>query len=324
MSRVAPATRVGSRTFAVWRNGQTVEGDAAVPPSATVAVITRTKDRPAFLARAADSVGTQRFKDLIWVIVNDGGDPTPVEAAAGQASARGLAVVVLHLETSSGMEAASNTGVRAVRSDYVALHDDDDAWHTDFLAKTVDKLEHHTRYVGAISHTLEIHEDWRNGTPRELKRRAFQPCPPVIYLADLFVGNLFPPISLLFRRRAYESTGGFDETFPVLGDWEFNLRLALEGDIAVIPEPLAYYYVRPKSPDGDPAANTVTARMDHLEQDARFRNALLRKAVRDGRVDEGLLVSFHRLSYTRKLVQLGPRVVFKRASNWLLRRGPRL
>lgn len=291
-------------------------------PRAKVAVVTRTKDRPAFLSRAARSVGSQSFSDLVWVIVNDGGASEPVEAEAERARTAGVRVAVVHHETSRGMEAASNVGIRAARSDYIAIHDDDDSWHPDFLTKTAGLLERQARYVGVVTYAIEVHEDWRNGSLRELRRRRFRPCPRVIYLADLFVGNLFPPISHLFRRDAYDRAGGFDETFPVLGDWEFNLRLALEGDIAVIPEPLARHHVRRKVGSGDPAANTVTAaRWRHLEQDALFRNALLRKAIREGDVPEGLLVSIHRLSPLQRIVNMGRSAALRRAWERMLGQG---
>lgn len=291
-------------------------------PRAKVAVVTRTKDRPVFLSRAAGSVGGQSFSDLVWVIVNDGGGAEPVDAAAKRARAAGVRVAVVHQQTSRGMEAAANTGVRAVQSDYVAIHDDDDSWHPDFLARTSGLLDSEARYVGVVTHAREVYEIWKGGSLREVKRRRFRPCPRVIYLADLFVGNLFPPISHVFRRDAYDRAGGFDETFPVLGDWEFNLRLALEGDIAVIPEPLAHHHVRRKTAAGDPAANTVTAaRKRHLEQDALFRNALLRKAIREGQVPEGLLVSIHRLSPLQRIVNMGRSAALRRTWERLLGQG---
>ena len=47
-----------------------------------------------------------------------------------------------------------------------------------------------------------------------------------VYLSDLAVENRFPPISFLFRRSVYDKIGGFDEELPVLGDWDFNLKVA--------------------------------------------------------------------------------------------------
>jgi len=46
-----------------------------------VAVITRTKDRVLLLERALQSVHNQSMSDFVHVIINDGGDPGPVEPA---------------------------------------------------------------------------------------------------------------------------------------------------------------------------------------------------------------------------------------------------
>ena len=81
---------------------------------AKIAVITRTKNRPMFLARCIRTVLEQTETDWIHVIVNDGGDPGPVDAAAGQYADRYRGRLrVIHNETSAGMEAASNIGIRA-------------------------------------------------------------------------------------------------------------------------------------------------------------------------------------------------------------------
>jgi glycosyltransferase involved in cell wall biosynthesis len=46
---------------------------------AKIGVIMRTKDRPILLQRALQSVTQQTFKDWQLVIVNDGGDPGPID-----------------------------------------------------------------------------------------------------------------------------------------------------------------------------------------------------------------------------------------------------
>ncbi|MCD8481410.1 MAG: glycosyltransferase [Verrucomicrobia bacterium] len=94
----------------------------------------RTKNRPVLLVRAIDSVVQQRHQNWQLVIVNDGGDPAPVEAlvAAVQPEQRAR-IQILHHPQSLGMEAASNAGLRALQTDYVMVHDDDDSLHADFF-----------------------------------------------------------------------------------------------------------------------------------------------------------------------------------------------
>ena len=73
--------------------------------------------------------------------------------------------------------------------------------------------------------------------------------------------NPFPPIAALFRTDLLARVGRFDETLPVLGDWEFNLRAVEAGPFVFVPDALARYHTR--TPESDPATgNTITAGVD--------------------------------------------------------------
>ncbi|MCX6527627.1 MAG: glycosyltransferase, partial [Actinobacteria bacterium] len=75
-------------------------------PTARVAVIMRTFERPVLLARAIASVQNQAFTDWVLVIVNNGGDPRAVDAIVKIANAgitRSGQVTVMHLSHRVGM-----------------------------------------------------------------------------------------------------------------------------------------------------------------------------------------------------------------------------
>jgi glycosyltransferase involved in cell wall biosynthesis len=272
---------------------------AAAGATRAVAVVTRTRYRPLLLRRARASIASQTFRDLEWVVVNDGGEREPVEAEAAAARATGLETLVIHREESTGMEAAANAGIRATVSRYIAIHDDDDSWERAFLAATVGALEKDAAFVGVITHSMTVVEQFLGDSIVTISRRHRNRNLRAVHLADLALGNLFPPISLLFRRQAYEAIGGFDEGFPVLGDWEFNLKLATQGDIRVLPRALANYHVRVGIGPPDPRyANSILAERDlHHLQDAVFRNRLLRADMAAGRFGIGTLLALARLHH---------------------------
>jgi GT2 family glycosyltransferase len=234
-----------------------MSADAPSSSVRAVAVVTRTIGRPLLLRRARMSVAAQRFRDLVWVVVNDGGDPRAVEDEITAARAAGLDAAVLHRETRGGMESAANLGIRASQSRYVAIHDDDDSWQPGFLAATVAALDSDAGFVGAVTRCVTVIEEIEGERILTLDRRPQNPWLRALHLADLAVRNLYPPIAFLYRREAYERVGGYDESLPVLGDWDFNLKLALAGEIRVIPETLAHYHVRVGG--GPDYANTITA-----------------------------------------------------------------
>jgi hypothetical protein len=252
----------------------------AVPTagSPAVAVITRTRDRPLLLARAARSIAEQGYRDFAWVVVNDGGDADAARRAVDQAGLPSDRLVFLSHEHSVGMEAAANLGVAATAAPLLVIHDDDDSWHPDFLARTAAFLAspRGEPFGGVVTHADYVSEEIAGTRVVEHARRPFNADLESVPLAEMLVRNLFPPISFLFRRTIWQRVGGFNERLPVLGDWYFNVRFLLEADIAVLPERLARWHHRDRGGDGA-YANSVIAGADlHAQYKTVVRNALVR------------------------------------------------
>ncbi len=263
-----------------------------------VAVITRTKNRPIMLLRVRASVQNQRYKDFIWIVVNDAGDKIPVEKEVKKASDQGITVKLIHRSKSTGMEAASNDGIAQSNSEYVVIHDDDDTWHPDFLEQTVRYLDENQNYVGVITHTKRIDEKLSGDEIILQNESYYNRWIQAVYMADLCIVNRFPPISFLFRRVVYEKVGGFDETLPVLGDWDFNLRVLIEGDIGVIQKVLANYHFRVESKNKESIyGNSVTSGVQsHIEYNAIYVNRKLREDIRNNQLGLGFMLSQSRMN----------------------------
>lgn len=266
-----------------------------------VAVITRTRNRALLLRRAARSVDRQTFRDFSWVVVNDGGDGEEVETIVAHAKENGVDTHVVHRTASTGMEAVSNAGLAASKSAYIAIHDDDDSWHPDFLLRTVVFLEADPLFVGVICHTEEIREEIKEQSIVEKSRRPMNAELHDIHISELFYRNLFPPISLLYRREVLEAIGPYDETLPVLGDWDFNLRLILHGEIAVIEETLAYYHAR-RAKHHDPNSIHSNPYL-HKRYEAVIRNRLIRAGLAHGTIHPGSLMALSSFGRSRRGVK---------------------
>ena len=243
-----------------------------------VAVITRTKNRALLLKRALESVSSQTFKDFIWVIVNDAGEQSSVDEVAAEARRRGIETQVLHHEKSVGMEAASNAGIRSCSSEYIVIHDDDDSWNPAFLERTTAFLDHEPLFAGVITHTTRVNEVIKNGIVRTTSQYGFNTWLKSVYLMEMLMVNSFPPISFLYKRSIYDTLGGYDESLPVLGDWDFNIRFLSRTDIGVIQEQLANYHFRENISEVDDVyGNTVIAGVEkHARYDAILRNHYFR------------------------------------------------
>lgn len=323
------------------RGPTAVQGDEPSPPTGRVAVIMRTKDRPLLLDRALRTVMQQTHHDLHLVIVNDGGQPEPVEEVLARRSAacRGRASVV-HNPTSGGMEAAANIGVANSDEPFLALLDDDDTWHPRFLEATTSAL-HATGVMGVVTKTMICIERVNLGDIRTLGWMHFgrrdaswttptriatchstrsesnagcptgtaleepnsgtdhanpdDPAPPFTAplpnsLFRMLSGNLFTTNSFLYRREALSTIGPYDETLPVLGDWDFNIRFLRHYDVHVVDEPLAFYHHR--VPDTPTMANTVTSPdLIHDRVRSGLLNRYLRQDLQAGKLGIGYLAN---------------------------------
>lgn len=244
-----------------------------------VAVITRTKNRPLLLRRAAASVACQTYSNLEWVVVNDGGDLAAVRDVIDHSLADPSKTTICHNPYSLGMEAASNAGIQNSEGEWIVIHDDDDSWHADFLKETSSFLrQHRGLYAGVITGTMYITEEIVGNTVIEHGRVPYQDWVKSVHLAEMATGNFFAPIAFVFERSVYNTVNGYDPKLPVLGDWDFNLRFLLEADIGVIDKQLAYYHHRPATAAGA-YSNSVVGGIDkHLSYNAIVRNKYVRES----------------------------------------------
>lgn len=227
---------------------------------AGVGIVTRTRDRPLFLARALASVLGQRHADWQLVIVNDGGDPAAVHAtlvaAAGAASDRRIRVI--DTADRRGRAAAFNLGLAALDTRFLCCLDDDDTWHPDFLAELVAfhaanaplvaDLGGVAAQVTALREEVAAGPDGRrtivplgeDGLPNAFRRTDFLlgPLAYATYRHDLY------PVQWMLERSLAAQLGGFPEAFEVMEDRAFLLRFLQHRRIALLDRRLAFHHRR--------------------------------------------------------------------------------
>jgi glycosyltransferase involved in cell wall biosynthesis len=262
-----------------------------------VVVITRTKDRPIFLERAMKSVENQTYSDYLHVIVNDGGGKKEVEGVISRIDdPTKNKVKLFHRDVSSGApDTIFNESIDRVDSEYFVIHDDDDTWDPDFLQKTVKHLDNHKQLGAVVVRTDKIIEAAQGDMIQEKKKTQWMPDVKVINLYRQCIDNQLTPIATLFRRSAYEDVGKFDSSLPVVGDWEFGVRLLQKYDVDYV-DPgyaLAYYHHR------NDGANSF-AEHDHRYYSNLVMNKYLREELADGRLGLGYIMS--ELKYNQSFI----------------------
>lgn len=252
--------------------------------NASVGIITRTKNRPALLKRALESVLNQSYQNWRMVVVNDGGDVAQVDKLiahyAAQVQGR---IKVIHNEISLGRPAASNVGLTAIASDYVVLHDDDDSWASEFLTIAVMELQRahakHPRIKGIITKANLVFERLEGNIAVTDTVEPFMPWLQhgLVPLDLMLANNQFGCMQFLFIYDVIKEIGPFREDLPVLADWEFNIRFMRSYDIQIVPQYLAYYHHRRSELHGT-YGNSVIA---NLDQHVYFRQFLQNEWLRN-------------------------------------------
>ena len=236
----------------------------------TVAIVLRTCDRPILLARALCGILGQTHEDWRLLLVN-AGDPGPVEVLAETyATAFGDRLTLLH-EAAPDPEQAAALGLahpHARAADYVALHDDDDAWHPQFLREGLGFLGAEAGYVAVACHGWLVEERMTDGGVVEEARQPGFSEPHPLELARMLGGAGVPTICLLVRRAALDR---------LRDAADLGLALLSEGEVGVIPRRLAFTYRR--GVRAGPYANR-SARVERAAEiaDILRRNRMLRAA----------------------------------------------
>jgi LmbE family N-acetylglucosaminyl deacetylase/glycosyltransferase involved in cell wall biosynthesis len=254
-----------------------VAGGPGTP--ADVGVVVRTRNRPALLAEALESLAAQRRPPRRVVVVNDGG--TPVGDVLGRFQDR-LAIELVEHSSRRGRARAANDGAARVAEALVAFLDDDDLLAADHFAKLLEAREAGPEpivYSDAATVLLE-----RDGSSWREKHRELQ------YSNDfdpdlLLWANYIPLHTVLFDAGLFRKAGGFDPELDYSEDWDLLIRLSAEAPFRHVRAVTCEYRVF-EGEEGHEAAGSDAFR--------RAREQILRKH-RERRTDEAMLRVLDRL-----------------------------
>ncbi|WP_172792742.1 glycosyltransferase [Liberibacter crescens] len=301
-------------------------------------MVIRTKDRAVLLRRALESVQQSTYENWKLVIINDGGESEDVDWLVSKIFCGDTRVQVIHHPVSLGMEAASNAGIAKLDTKYAVIHDDDDSWSPEFLSSMISTIDRKIAIFpsikGIVSFTNIVYETVSGNGIIIDKVKPFRSDmigEGFLNVQKMLIKNQFPPIAFMFDLEEARALGLFNESLPVLGDWDFNMRFILKHDIWVLPEYLSFYHHR-TSASGALSNTIYCGHKQHKLYTQKIRNDLIRKAVgEDGRftfnmtvlseIQELLDWSIHNRSVEQPKWRKKLSTVFRRVRNFLLRRG---
>lgn len=246
---------------------------------ARVSIIMRTRDRAVLLRRALASVAAQTFTDYELILVNDGGNPSQVDAVLAESTIPSDRVRLIHNQASHGREAAVEDGLRSSQAEFFAIHDDDDTWEPGFLQACVSNLDAHPDYGAVATRCDIIYEHIDDGSILEDSRDLLAGDRLAWSQVDTMVSNFVPPISQVIRRSAADTVGHWDGGLETQADWDFNLRLMATYPVGFLPdEVLAHWHHRPAQ--GNALGNSVVdAAAQHVADNLAIRDRYVRAAT---------------------------------------------
>ena len=204
-------------------------------PDPLVSIILATRNRAHLIGRALQSVLDQTFQDWELIIIDDASqDKTEGTVKAWQA--KDQRIFYFKNEIQSGIAKSSNKGLNIAKGKYIAIIDDDDYWATsEKLEKQVEFLEKNTDYVGVGGGLIIIDKD------RKEISRVFKPETDEIIHRKALFANPMANSTTAFRKDAAEKIGFYDESFKVAPDWDFWLKLGLQGKLYNFQDYFTFY-----------------------------------------------------------------------------------
>ena len=194
-----------------------------------------------FLGEALESVCNQTFSDWEVIVVDDGSPDNTVEVA-NEWIARDNRIRLIS-QPNSGLSAARNRGINAALGKYITLLDADDKYGPIFLQSVYINLEQGFELIV----TGYTYFNTSGSIHREVTLSAY------LNFRDILSNNLFPPVSVAFKKEVLFKTKYFDTTLKSAEDWDLWIRMYRCGiSLAVIPDSLVYYRISENSMSRQP------------------------------------------------------------------------
>lgn len=201
-----------------------------------VSVIIPTRNRPAELRRAIQSVVHQTYRPLELIVVHQ--ESPEIEIALEIARKAGFTPKAIEMANNHANASENrNAGMSAASGYYCAFLDDDDVW-------LPNKIESQVKEMGAnpslsvvscdysiIKKGIEVHQVRTSANKSQEGN------------LSLWMSNVLGSCSFVIaKREQILAVGGFDEDLPSAQDWDLWVRLISRfGPFSIVPEVLVNY-----------------------------------------------------------------------------------
>ena len=200
-----------------------------------VSILITTWNRAHLISRAIQSAIDQDFKDWELIIADDGSTDN-TEKICKEWEKKDHRIKYFRAPHFGRIAKISNFGLKHTKGEYIAILDDDDMWAaTDKLTKQVKFLDENKDYVACGGGYIIINKNEKE------KFRFLKPEEHENIIENALLANPMVNTTTMFRRSTAQKIGFYDETLPEFADWDFWLKMGLEGRLYNFPLHFAYY-----------------------------------------------------------------------------------
>lgn len=234
----------------------TTRRDGPVDPALPlVTIITPTYNQASYLPETIESILTQDYPNLEYLILNDGStDDTQAVLQRYEDSIR----TTYH--PNMGVSRTINRGLELARGDIIGLVSSDDPLLPQALSTIVQMFQENPD-------VLLVYPDW-NVVDEHGEFQYHVRTPDYAYVDMVRYHHTYPGPCSLFRRSMVERIGGYDTTLRFVPDYDFYLRAGLLGPFRRVPKTLATY--RSHSSTLTRSNRGVDMAREHIEVMDRF------------------------------------------------------
>lgn len=198
-------------------------------------IIIPTRNRGKRIKKAIESVLEQTYKNFELIIINDASTDGTGEIISKFAR-KDPRIKVITNEINLGLARSLNKAIKISCGEYIARLDDDDFWSdARKLEKQIDFLEKKLDYMLVGGGVIRIDEQGKEII------RFYLPREDEEIRRTVLLGNPFAHSSVVFRKEAWEKSGGYDENLPFSEDWDLWMRFGKLGKFYNFPEYFIYY-----------------------------------------------------------------------------------
>lgn len=202
-----------------------------------------------FIRESIESIFAQTFSNWELLLVDDGSSDNSVHIARKYAEKYPEKIFFLMHEghQNKGVSATRNLGIKHSRGELVAFLDQDDIWFPNKLERQVRIMQENPDVGIVVNPAMYWNEDGsKNPQPMSLSPYKNPPgawVPKIIETED----NTACPSAVLVRTSVIRMVGGEEESFGLIEDTVFWVKISLVTSFYYDPEPLLLYRIHSQS-----------------------------------------------------------------------------